>query len=56
MPDLFSFILNAIADFFAPLYSADRRPEARKMTVQLFIIVTVIALVLFLLFRYTLTS
>ena len=51
MPDLFGFISDAITNFFAPLCSADKRPEARKMTVQLFIIVTVIALVLFLLLR-----
>ena len=51
MPDLFDFILDAITNFFAPLYNADKRSEARKMTVQLFVVVTVIALVLFLLLR-----
>ena len=51
MLDLFGFILDAIANFFAPLYDADKRPEARKMTAQLFVAVTVIAVVLFLLSR-----
>ena len=51
MPDLFGFILDAITDFFAPIYDADKRPEARKMTVQLFFVVTVIALIFFLFLR-----
>ncbi len=51
MWDFFGFIFDAVTDFFAPLYSADKRPEARKMTVQLFFIVTVISLILFLLLR-----
>ena len=51
MPDLFSFIPNTITDFFTPLYNADKRPEARKITVQLFFVVTVISLILFLLLR-----
>lgn len=51
MFDLFGFILNTITNFFAPLYHADKRPEARKMTVQLLIVVTVITMILFLLLR-----
>ncbi len=51
MPDLFGFILNAVTNFFAPLYNADKRPEARKITVQLFFVMTVISLILFLLLR-----
>ena len=52
MWDLLEWIIFPASNFFADIYNADRRPEARRFTIGCFLIFAGIVLLLGALFYY----
>ena len=52
MWDLFDFIIDPLLYHFARIYDADRRPEARKLTLGCMFVVIAVIFLLGLIFSY----